>query len=193
MMRGAPSPGVRTTSSVPCARRDALDGHATLQARTQDERPPRAKHGDRDHGVVEPSHVTIAVQTLKVVTVPIEDHHDTRERDVKAGPKMEVGLAQHVVGVGADADPEPVLRNVVVVAEDFGLRPRERFVALGEDAAGPRRGRSRGRARPTRSAAARCAQPARDDRSAAPPRAASRLQSRLLLPQPIDLRADQDD
>ena len=117
-------------------RGDALDRHAALEPRSKDERPARAEHSDRDDGVVEPSHLTITVQPLEVVTVAIEDRRDAGERHLEARPQMEVGLAQHGIGVVAHADTEPVLGDVLVVAEDFGLRPRERLVQLSEDALG---------------------------------------------------------
>ena len=108
------------------SRRDPLDRHSALETRAQHERPARAEHDDRDDGVVEPAQLAIAVQTLEVVTVAIQDRRHPRERHVEARRQVEVGLAQQREGLVAHADSEPVLGDVLVVAEHLGLRPRDR-------------------------------------------------------------------
>jgi DNA end-binding protein Ku len=115
---------------------DPVHRDAALEARPQHERSAHAEHDDRDQGVVEPAHLTVAVKSLEVLPVPVEKGADAGELDAKARAQVEIGLMQQWEGVGPHAHAQPLLRHVVVVAEDLGLLPCERVVQLGERGVG---------------------------------------------------------
>ena len=110
----------------------ALDRHTAGSTVSQYEGPSGSDHHDRDDGLVEPTHLAVAVQTLEVVAVSIEDCGDTGEGTAKAGSQVQIGLTEHRVGVVVHADAEAPLRHIPVVVQHFGLSPLQRVVQFGE-------------------------------------------------------------
>ncbi|MEY2580264.1 MAG: hypothetical protein QOE09_113 [Ilumatobacteraceae bacterium] len=114
------------------AGRHALDRYAARCSRPQDERPPCAENDDRDQRLVEPAHLTIAVQTLEIIAVAIEDRSDAREGNAKSRSEVKVGLPEHRMGIVAHAGTESPLRHIPVVAEHLRLLPSERVMQSGQ-------------------------------------------------------------
>jgi hypothetical protein len=95
----------------------------TRRAGSEHEGSTSAEHHDGDQGVVEPSHLAVAVKALEVVAVPIEDRSDPGPPDAMAGFEVEAGVTGERMFVGPECSGESLLGDVAVVAEDLGRRP----------------------------------------------------------------------
>jgi hypothetical protein len=104
--------------------------------RTQHEGTADAEHDDGDDGLVQPTHLPIAVQALEVVTVAIQDRRDAGERHAESRSEMEIGLAEQGMRVRPDTCAEAALRYVAVVAQHLCLLPRQRLVQFLEHGVG---------------------------------------------------------
>jgi len=116
--------------------RNALDGDATGGPWTQHERTSGTEHNDGDQRLVQPTHLPIAVETLEVVAVAIEDRRHTREGHPEARLKVQIRLAEHRVRLGAGTGAQPTFRHVVVVPQDLGLLPGQGPVQFVEQGVG---------------------------------------------------------
>ena len=95
-----------------------------------------AEHHDGDQRVVEPPHLPVRMQTLEVLAVAIEQRTDSAELDAVSRPEVHRRLPQQRRPVGGQPGAEPLLRHVLVVAEDLVLLPPRTAVHRGELAGG---------------------------------------------------------
>ena len=87
------------------------------------ERPALAEHDDGDQRVVEPAHLAVGVQPLEVLAVAIEQCPDPAELDAIPSNEVHRRLSQERRSIRVEAGAEPLLRHVLVVAEDLVLLP----------------------------------------------------------------------
>jgi hypothetical protein len=90
---------------------------------TNDERTTLSEHHDGDHRVVEPSQFAIAVQTLVIGSISIENCSYATEPVPISRLEVELGLSKEWAAVGAKTRAQSPLRNVSVVAQYLRLRP----------------------------------------------------------------------
>ncbi len=115
---------------------NALVGVASRSAGAEDERPAYAEDDDGDACVVEPAQLAVAVESLEIVAVSVEEHGDAAERHPVLSGEMELRMAEERQRVGRYRRGEPSLGHVPVVAQHLGLLPRCRRVQLGEPLVG---------------------------------------------------------
>jgi hypothetical protein len=102
-------------------------------ALANNERSTLSEHNDGDHCVVEPSQLSVAVKSLVIVSVSVENGSNATEPVTIGRLEVKFGLSKKRTAIDTETRTQPLLRNVPVVPQYLRLRPwrrRKNFAEL---------------------------------------------------------------